>query len=140
VRTLGVLNNVISILLRTKNMAGVQFIRHHDIEILLIDFSCSTSKDEILRIIEETKTMIATRPPGSVFTLTNITDAYFDSDITQALKHLAAHNTPYVKAGAVVGVTNIRRIIYNAVMFFAKRQLAICEDVDSAKAWLVRQC
>jgi hypothetical protein len=120
-------------------MAGVQFIRHHSIEILYIDFSYSTSKEEILRIIEETKTVIATRPPVSVFTLTNITSAYFDSDITQALKHLATHNTPYVKAGAVVGVTNIRRIIYNAVLFFSKRHLEICEDLESAKAWLVSQ-
>ena len=83
--------------------------------------------------------MIVTRPPASVFTLTNITKAYFDSDISQALKRLAAHDKPYVKAGAVVGVTNIRRIIYNAVMFFAKRQLEICDDVESAKAWLVSQ-
>lgn len=120
-------------------MAGVQFIRHHSIEILYIDFSCSASKEEIFRIIEETKRLIVTRPPASVFTLTNITNAYFDSDISQALKHLAAHNKPYVKAGTVVGVTSIRRIIYNAVLFFSKRHLEICDDLESAKAWLVSQ-
>lgn len=120
-------------------MAGVQFITYQSIEILFIDFSYSTSKEEILRIIDETKRLIATRAYSSVFTLTDITNAYFDSEITQALKQLAAHNRPYVKAGAVVGVTNIRRIIYNAVLFFSKRHLEICEDLESAKAWLVSQ-
>ena len=80
-------------------MAGVQFIKHRSIEILSIDFSYCTSREEILRIIEETKILIATRPPSSVFTLTDITDAYFDREISQALKHLAAYNKPYVKAG-----------------------------------------
>jgi hypothetical protein len=120
-------------------MAGVQFIRHQDIEILYVDFSYCASKEEILRIIEETKTAISTRPPGTVFTLTNITKAYFDSDISQALKGLTTHNKPYVKAGAVVGLTDIRRIIYNAVLFFSKRHLEVCDDLESAKAWLVTQ-
>lgn len=125
--------------LRTRKMAGAQFITHRGVEILYIDFSFSTSKEEILRIIEETKLLIASRSPLSVFTLTNVTSAYFDGDINQALKDLAAHNKPFVKAGAVVGLTNFQKIVYNSVLFFSKRQLEICRDVGSAKAWLADQ-
>jgi len=120
-------------------MASVKFIRHENIEILYIDFSYSTSKEEILGIMAETKRLITTRPPASVFTLTNITDARFDNEINNELKNLAIHNKPYVKAGAVVGVTSIRKIIYNAVLLFAKRKLEMCDDLESAKAWLVSQ-
>lgn len=120
-------------------MAGVQFIRHQDIEVLYLDFSYSNSKEEILRIIEKTKTLISSRPRLSVFTLTNIIDAYFDADINQALKGLAAHNKPYVKAGAVVGLTTVQKIVYNSVLFFSKRQLEICDDLESAKTWLSSQ-
>jgi hypothetical protein len=120
-------------------MAGVQFIRHQDIEVLYLDFSYSKSKEEILHIIEETKALISSRPPLSVFTLTNIIEAYFDADINQALKGLAAHNRPYVKAGAVVGLTTLQKIVYNSVLFFSKRQLEVCDDLESAKSWLVGQ-
>lgn len=120
-------------------MAGAQFINHQGIEILYIDFAYSTSKEEILRIIEETKTLIGSRPPLSAFTLTNVTDAYFDGDISQALKGLATYNKPYVKAGAVVGLTNLRKIVLNGVLFFSKRQLQICDDLQSAKDWLASQ-
>ena len=118
-------------------MAGVQFIEYRGIEILYIDFSYSTSHEEILDIMQETKRLIATRPPASVLTLTNITEAFFDREISQALKDLAAYNKPYVKAGAVIGLTAVRRIIYNAVMFFSKRHLEIFDDLESAKEWLL---
>ena len=121
-------------------MAGVHFIRHGNIEILHINFSNTSSKGEILEIMDETKGLIATRPLSSVLVLTDITGAFFDRDISQAMKQLAAHNKPYVRASAVVGVTPIRRIVYNAVMFFSGRHFESCDDLESAKAWLLSQC
>jgi len=129
----------ISIPLRKRDMAEVRFITHQGIEILYIDFSFSTSREEVLQVIEETKTLVASRPPSSVFTLTNVANAYFDGDVNQALKDLASHNKPYVTAGAVVGLTTLKKIVYNSVLFFSKRQLEICDDMDSAKAWLASQ-
>jgi hypothetical protein len=120
-------------------MAGSEFIRHQDIEILYLDFSYTTSKEEVVQIVEEAKQLIANRPPLSVLTLTNITKAYLDRDISQILKELAVHNKPFVKAGAVIGVTPTRKMIYLTVLFFAKRKLEICDDLDSAKAWLLLQ-
>ncbi len=120
-------------------MAGVEFIKHQDIDILYIDFSYTDSKEEVVRIIEASKGLISDKPPASVRTLTNITGAYFDRDISRELKDFAAYNKPFVKAGAVIGLTTARRIIYHAVLFFAKRKLEICDDIDEAKAWLVEQ-
>lgn len=120
-------------------MAGANFIRHRNTQILYIDFSYAASQQEVLQIITDAQALITTQPFSSVLTLTNITDAYFDVEVSQALKQLAAHNKPYVKAGAVVGVTKIRRIIYEAVMFFAKRHLEIFDGVETAKEWLIQQ-
>ena len=83
---------------------GPQFIRHNGIELLWIDFSHVTSIEEILRIMEEAKNLLATRPLGSVLTLTDTTETHFDGEINQAFKAYAAHNTPYVKAAALVGI------------------------------------
>lgn len=120
-------------------MKGAQFIRHDGIEILQIDFSYVTSLDEILRIMEEAKALLVTRPSRSVLTLTDTTETHFDGTISQAFKEYAAHNEPYVKAAALVGITPIRKIIYNAVSFFSKRHLELCNDMESAKAWLISQ-
>ena len=120
-------------------MKGAQFIRHDGVEMLWIDFSHVATLDEIVRIMEEAKTLLMTRAPGSVLTLTDTTGTHFDGAINQAFKEYAAHNTPYVKAAALVGITPIRKIIYNAVAFFSGRHLELCDDIESAKAWLVRQ-
>ena len=117
-------------------MAEVQFIQYQNIEILYSDFSYSSSREEDLRNYGRGQTL---DPPSSVFTLVHITEIYFDRDISQALKRLAVHNKPYVKASAVVGVTTIRKIIYNAVMFFSNRHFECRDDLKSAKEWLLRQ-
>ncbi len=120
-------------------MSGAEFINHQGVEIFYIDFSNTKSAEEVVQIIEIAKKLIAERPLSSVLTLTNITNAYFDRDISSELKGFAAHNKPYVKAGAVIGLTVARRIIYHAVLFFSKRRLEICDDMDTALAWLVAQ-
>ena len=120
-------------------MGGAQFIRHDGIELLWVDFSYVTSIEEIVRIMEEAKSLLATRPLGSVLTLTDTTETQFGGEINQAFKAYAAHNAPYVKAAALVGITPIRKIIYNAVAFVSGRHIELCDDIESAKAWLVSQ-
>ncbi len=120
-------------------MPESRFITHKGKEILLIDFSHAVSKEEVFAVIEKAKELIVTRPPQSVLTLTDITEAFFDGEVSQALKQLAIHDKPYVKTGAVVGVRGARKIIYNAVMFFSKRHLELHDDVESAKEWLCEQ-
>lgn len=120
-------------------MERVRFFQHQGKDIVVIDFSQITDKQEVLRIIAEAQNRIAACPPASVYTVTDITGAYYDRDVSQALRHLAAHNKLFVKAAAVVGVTSFRKIVYNGVSFFSKRHFEICDDVDAALAWLAAQ-
>ena len=53
------------------------------------------------------------------------------------MKQFSAHNKPYVKAAAVVGITGLKRIFFRAVMAFAKLNLEFFDDVEQAKRWLV---
>jgi len=45
-------------------------------------------------------------------------------------------NKPYVVAAAVVGVTGLKQIIYNAVMKFSGRKLTAFDSLAEAKDWL----
>ncbi len=113
----------------------VTFIRHKAVEILSINWSGATG-DEILEAIEEAKRIIASRPEQSVRTLTNVTDARIERRVTDALKDYVAHNKPYVLAGAVVGLNDLKTVIFNFINRVTGRSLRAMGSVDEAKDWL----
>jgi hypothetical protein len=113
----------------------VQFIRHRDIEILSIDWSDGTSP-EILQAMEDAKRVIASRPPHSVRTLTDVTGARLDKKVTEALKDYAAHNKPYVLAGAVIGLNDLKMVAFNFVNRATGRSLRAMSSAEEARDWL----
>ena len=114
----------------------VKFLTHKEKEILLLDFSNSRA-DEVLKIIEDAKRVIKSRPQSSLLTLTDVTNARFNEEVGQGMKEFTVHNKPYVKAGAVVGITGLKRIIFGAVMAFSQRRLESFNDREDAKRWLI---
>jgi hypothetical protein len=117
-------------------MEKVQFIQHNGKEILLLDFSRCTVTDA-LAIIDEAAVTIRTRPQQSLLTLADVTDMRFDDKLNQRMKEFTALNKPYVKAAAVVGVTGLKKILFQAVMTFSKRKIHAFDDRETAKAWLI---
>lgn len=114
----------------------VSFIRHHGIEILHIDWS-NASPAEMLDTMSEVKRVISARPLRSVRTLTTVEGAHMDRAVTDALKDYVAHNKPYVLAGAVVGLNDLKMIAFNFVNRVTGRALRAIDSVDAAKNWLV---
>lgn len=113
----------------------VRFISHLGHRILQIDWSDATS-DEILAAMKEARRIIAAQPSASVLTLTNVTGAKVNRVVTEALKEYVAHNKPYVLAGAVVGLNDLKMIIFNFVNRVTGRTLRAMDQVDTAKDWL----
>ncbi len=119
-------------------MERITFIRHGEREILLLDFS-ATRPPEAISIIEHAKGVISSRPENSLLTLTDVTDIRFNDELSQKMKEFTVHNKPYVRAAAVVGVTGLKRIIFNAVLAFSRRNITAFDDRESAKRWLAEQ-
>jgi hypothetical protein len=116
-------------------MERVRFITHAEKNILFLNFAgCPVS--EVLAVIDEAKQVIRTRPPASLLTLTDVTDARFDATVTERMKEFAAHNKPYVRAAAIVGITGLKKVIFEAALMFSKRKIHIFENAEDAKAWL----
>jgi hypothetical protein len=113
----------------------ITFIQHEGKKILYLDFSHAKVGD-VLATISEAKKVIAVHPERSLLTLTNVTDARFDETVSQEMKQFTAHNKPYVRAGAVIGVTGFKKILFDAVVLFSKRKLAAFDDIEQAKQWL----
>jgi hypothetical protein len=120
-------------------MERTRFVDHKGKRILLLDYSGMTSPEEEIAEIRHSIDVVAGQPRDSLLVLTDVSDARYNAASLQALKELAAHNAPFVTASAVVGITGLRRIAYQAVIVFSKRNIRAFDTREAAKDWLVTQ-
>lgn len=120
-------------------MADSYFIEIGGKEIYYIDFTDS-SVASINDTVEKAKADIASQPPGSVLTLTNVEGVSVSQELGNLMIEFTRHNKPYVKAGAVLGVTGLKKINFNAVLMASgRRNLRMFDSMDAAKQWLIKQ-
>ncbi len=116
-------------------MKRVQFIEHKGKKMLHLDFSeCKVA--ELDATIEEAKQVISGQPSDSLLVLTDVTDTEMSRETSRLIKDFTAHNKPYVTASAVVGVSGLKKVIYDAVIRFSGRHIATFATVEQAKEWL----
>lgn len=123
-------------------MQRVDVVEHKGKNIVILDFSkldMLDQKDELFSAIEEAKAYISRQLPNSLLTLTIAKELRFNKDLIETLKEFTAHNKPYVKAGAIIGIQGLQKIAYDMVMTFTRRNIPIFPTVEEAKDWLVQQ-
>jgi hypothetical protein len=119
-------------------MKRVNYISHKGRQILFLD--CSGCKaEDFPTIIKEAGKLIRVEPPNSVLTLTDVTGARYNLEVTESLKEFTKGNKPFVTAGAVVGLDALKKIVYNGVMHFSGRNLLAFDDIEKAKDWLIEE-
>lgn len=118
-------------------MTRTQFIEHEGTKILLLDFTNLVDVEEVEQTVSAAMEMVATSPEGSVLTLTNVTGIGTDAAIVKALWRLLKHNKPFVKAGAVVGISDEEQAdLYQLLTHQTRRKLKTFESMNDAKEWL----
>jgi hypothetical protein len=120
-------------------MERTRFIEHRGHRILHLDYSALRDPQEAIESMEQSKRVVATHPPRSLLVLTNVRDARYNAAVLQALKELAAHNAPYVKASAIIGMSGLHRIAYQAVILFSRRKIQMFDEQEQALDWLVSE-
>ena len=118
-------------------MPRTQKLIHNGNEIFYMDFSNVTNVEEIKGIIDESKRFIRVQPVGSLKTLTYMQGMHFSNDIKDLFNDFIKGNKPYVKAGAVVGLSGLQQIVYNGLMKLTGRDIKSFSTIDAAKDWLV---
>ncbi len=117
-----------------------RFIDYQGRRVVLLDFTEIVKEPEALAEVEKARVFFERQPPdGSLLTLTDATNARYTSKVMEALKQLAAHNKPYVKAGAAVTSSRLHRVVVTAVAIFTGRHLAVFPTREEALRWLVNQ-
>lgn len=94
------------------------------------------SPDEINAVIAECIQHVRTQPEKSVLTLTIAGGSSFSGETITKFKELARDNTPYVKAGAIVGITGLYKVVFSAVAMFSKQRFYLFETVEEAMDFL----
>ena len=122
-------------------MAGVYEIKYKGKIILCMDIAGLQSKDkpEFLDCVGKAKEIIRKQPPKSLLVITKVTDTGFDSEVANIIKEYAQHNTPYVKASAVVGIAGWSKIILTAIKTLTGRDFHLADTMEDAQEWLVQQ-
>jgi hypothetical protein len=124
-----------------RKMAGFYEINHKGKKIYCLDITGLQykDKDKIRDYIEAARPVIRLHEEKSVLHITNVSNTGFNSDISNMMRDYASHNTPYIKASALVGVTGLQKIIYQAIKTFTGRDFYLANSVEEAKEWLIKQ-
>jgi hypothetical protein len=98
-----------------------------------------TQKSLVAELLDTAKKEIRKHPPKSMLIITDVTNTGYDTEVATMFKEYAAHNTPYVKASAVVGVTGMQKIILRAIIALTGRDFHLAATLDEAKDWLAKK-
>ena len=117
-----------------------RFVRHEGRAIVLMNFSQITDEALATAAIAEAKRFVAAQPRvRNLLTLVDAQGSIYTAPLIEQLKDLAHHNTPWVMAGAVVGLTPLLRLLMRIITTVTGRKLATFRTLEDAKAWLVKQ-
>lgn len=119
-------------------MDRCRFITHKGKQIYLLDFTDS-SIEEAQGWFERAAEDIRAQPEGSVLTFIKIRGAKFDRNVIAGLRELAQGNAPYVKASAVVGMTRIQRVVFDALVRITGRNFTTFDSEEEALDFLFSQ-
>ena len=71
--------------------------------------------------------------------ITKVINTGFDTEVAGIMKEYAQHNTPYVKASAVVGISGWSKIILIAIKTVTGRDFYLADSMEEAQEWLIKQ-
>jgi hypothetical protein len=117
----------------------VRFLEHKGRRILFMDLSNIKDPNDGFPLADRNQALVCAEPPGSVLTLTYVANGRFNSAIIKRLTELAKSNKAYVKAGAIVGLSGLQRVVYVTLSQLSGRRLPTFDTVNEAKDWLAAQ-
>jgi hypothetical protein len=122
-------------------MAGVYEITHRDKSILCLDVAGLKLKDkqEFKKLIECAEEQIRMHSPKSLLLMTDVTDTGFDTEVAAIMGEYAMHNSPYVKASALVGVSGVQKVVLAAIKVLTQRDFYSANTKEEAQEWLAQQ-
>ena len=102
---------------------SVEFIQYHGVRILEVDFSNCESIDGQLALLEQYKQMSLTEPDGSLRSLVDFSNQKVSAEFTELAKEVTKQTAHKDYKVAVVGISQLQRIILNTLNRISKEQM-----------------
>lgn len=116
-------------------MNRVIVINHKGKNIVCINLSNATV-EEISLILKEASTVISRQGAKTARILTDVTNATYTRQVSEAIKSFTANNTPYVHASAVIGIDGVRQVLLQAVILLTRREIKVFSNRQAALDFL----
>ena len=87
-------------------------ITHRGCSILFTDYSNFITFDEWKVLLDAERQLMPKEQLGSVLALAVFTGSRFSANVFTAIKELAIHNKPYIKASALVGLSSLQQGVF----------------------------
>jgi hypothetical protein len=122
-------------------MAGVFELNYKGKNIICLDVAGMKLKDkqELKKHIAFAEEKIREHPTKSLLLITNVTGTGFDTEVSAIMGEYAMHNTPYVKASALVGVSGVQKVVLAAIKALTGRDFYLTDTMEEAQEWLIQQ-
>jgi len=122
-------------------MSAAEFIEHSGKRVLLMDFSDSSDIHAVIKTAEEAIALVAgTKQQGSLLGLVDLSGVRFTREVQCAVKRMAAHNRPYMKFVAIVGMGGVRALLLRFMLRLRKRtNHKLLSSRQEGLEWLVEQ-
>jgi hypothetical protein len=117
-------------------MERVKQISFKGKNIIVVDIS-NCLPEESVAALPSAEALIAKQPSKSALVMTDVKGAKYNKDVAEAIKSFVSHNTPYVKASAVVGAEGAANILLQTLIFITRRELKAVATREEALDWLV---
>jgi hypothetical protein len=112
-------------------------ITHRGCTILFTDYSNFIEFDQWKELLDAERKLMPNEQPGSVLALAVFTGSRFSASVFSAIKELAVHNKPYIKASALVGLSSLQEGIFlKGIERTADRTFGSFGTIEEAKDWL----
>ncbi len=115
-----------------------RIVEHKGKSILYNDFS-RCDGEQLVQAIEQAKAAIQHMPPASVRLLTDVRETEMSRKTSALIKEYSSHNTPFVARSAVVGVSGLKKLIYNTIVGLTGRSISLFDTVEQAMDWLAQE-
>jgi len=103
-------------------MPIVQIINRFDKQILLMDFTNARTTAEITQTAEEAKKIVALQQLKSLVALLDVTGTTINRERINIIQSMAAHNRPYIRYIALVGMGFFRMIAFRVMLRLSGRK------------------
>ena len=120
-------------------MSRFTWQEHKGTPVLFGDFNGVTRPEELTVAIEEGKRVVLNQPPKSLLSLLDVAGLRFTVETARLLKEGMTQNTPYVKATAVIGLSGLQTVLFQAIRRIRGGTIQSFGTREEALDWLVAQ-